>query len=46
MSPEEHQAMQTLAAEAERLKNDPSFATAVLANHAANTAELIYLNRQ
>ena len=45
MTEDERYAMETLAAEAERLRNDPSFAAAVLELHKAAEAKLAELNQ-
>ena len=46
MTEDERYAMETMAAEAMRLKSDPSFAAAVLALQKAAEAKLIELNQQ
>lgn len=46
MTEDERYAMETLSAEAARLKNDPSFAAAVIELHKAAEAKLTELNQQ
>lgn len=46
MTEDERHAVETLAAEAERLRTDPSFAEAVTELYKASEAELVELNRQ
>lgn len=46
MTEDERYAMETLSAEATRLKNDPSFAAAVIELHKAADAKLTELNQQ
>lgn len=46
MTEDERYAMETMAAEAMRLKSDPSFSAAVVELHKAAEAKLIDLNQQ